>query len=92
MDGEPKGLHVENPLGRFAPQLPCDCDAAFYHCKRGAFGRVPFHIFGKQRSEFVPPFRLTKAELRELKARAKASGLRLSEYLRRQVMGGSHEK
>ena len=54
MDGEPKGLHVENPLGRRAPQLSCDCVAAFNHCQRGAFWRVPFHIFGKQRGEFVP--------------------------------------
>jgi hypothetical protein len=46
----------------------------------------------EQRSEFVPPFRLTKAELRELKARAKASGLRLSEFLRRAVMGESHDQ
>jgi len=45
----------------------------------------------EQRSEFVPPFRLTKAELRDLKARAKAKGLRLSEYLRREVMGEGHE-
>jgi len=57
----------------------------------GKRGR-PRKAKSEQRSEFVPPFRLTKAELRELKARAKASGLRLSEYLRRQVMGGSHEK
>ena len=40
----------------------------------------------------MPPFRLTKAELRELKARAKASGLRLSEFLRRAVMGESHDQ
>jgi hypothetical protein len=42
----------------------------------------------EKRSEFVPPFRLTKAELRELKAKAKAKGLRLSEFLRRKVIGG----
>src|SRR5262249_30504435 len=54
VDVEPKGLHVEHPLGRRAPQLPGDGFAAFHHCKRGALWRVPFHIFGKQRGEFVP--------------------------------------
>src|SRR5262245_31119860 len=54
MEVEPKGLHVENPLGRLAPQLPCDCVAAFNYCKRSAFWRVPFNIFGKQRGKFFP--------------------------------------
>jgi hypothetical protein len=34
---------------------------------------------------------MTKAELAKLKARAKASGLRLSEFLRRQAMGEGHD-
>jgi hypothetical protein len=58
----------------------------------GKRGR-PRKAKSEQRSEFVPPFRLTKAELRELKDRAKKSGLRLSDFLRRAVLGeGHHDK
>jgi hypothetical protein len=58
---------------------------------KGKRGR-PRKAKSEQRSEFVPPFRMTKAELAKLKARAKAAGLRLSEYLRRAVMGEGHDQ